>query len=113
MRAFNYGLVVCFLAGSSAVSLAENLQGKVIQVMSGDSCLVQIDQGAVERIRFSAIDAPDLKQTFGKQSQQHLTQLILGKTVAENKARQNKIGLWSSTPPQAPWAFRQENGTRF
>ncbi len=32
--------------------------------------------------------------------------------AAEETARQKKWGLWAGARPQAPWAFRRENGTR-
>lgn len=167
MRYRNHIVLGCLLSVSGmGASMADIIEGKVVRVGDGDTCIVQAEKGASERIRFLAIDAPELKQAFGTQSKKNLEQLILGKTVkvefnrrdqygritgkvmldkedinlaqikagyawhyktfmrqqtpedakaytaAENEARQKQIGLWSSTRPQAPWSFRQENGTR-
>lgn len=55
--------------------------GRVVAIGDGDSITVLDETRTERRVRFFAIDAPELNQSFGKQSKQHLSELIYGKTV--------------------------------
>ena len=57
---------------------AETLEGKVTKVIDGDT--IWID--AKTKVRLKWIDAPEIKQTFGKESGKFLSDLVLGKTVS-------------------------------
>lgn len=54
---------------------------KVISVHDGDTIRVQDEYGQKHRIRLAYIDAPELNQASGQQSQQNLMQLLAGQTV--------------------------------
>ena len=56
------------------------LTGPVTDVHDGDSLTLTI-AGAVYKIRLDSIDAPELAQAFGSQSQRALEQSVLGKMV--------------------------------
>jgi endonuclease YncB( thermonuclease family) len=71
-------LSVLFLLACSAH--AETFEGKVIRVVDGDSLIVELTQERI-RVRLKEIDAPELKQPFGKHSQQSLTALCANKVA--------------------------------
>lgn len=84
---FNFVLIVvsliaaCQIPRFEPVDRKSELRGRVVAIGDGDSITV-LDDGRTEtRIRFFAIDAPEMNQPFGKQSKQHLSELIYGKTV--------------------------------
>ena len=79
--------VVCFLLCSifgtlSADDTAENtVEGKVTRVIDGDSILVTDSKSVEYEVQLEGIDAPELKQDFGKESTEGLTKLLNGKSV--------------------------------
>jgi endonuclease YncB( thermonuclease family) len=72
-------LVTLFLVASSAHG--ETFDGAVLRIVDGDSLIV-VFQDKQTRVRLKEIDAPELKQPFGKRSRQSLTD-----TCAKKKAR--------------------------
>lgn len=56
------------------------LDGYVVKVSDGDSFLIK-SYGKKIRVRMYGIDAPELKQRYGKESKKYLENLILGKKV--------------------------------
>jgi micrococcal nuclease len=68
--------VVCPFAVSD-----ETLEGKVKRVIDGDSILVVDSQGGEHEVQLEGIDAPEVKQDFGKESSDALTKLLNGKAV--------------------------------
>lgn len=70
----------------SAVAATNNVQlvieGEVIKVHDGDTVTVLDQNNKKFSIRLQGIDAPELKQTFGSESQQNLSRLVLGKQVS-------------------------------
>lgn len=54
---------------------------QVVRVSDGDSVQVRDAHGRKRKIRMAYIDAPELKQSFGRNSHRHLRQLIGGKKV--------------------------------
>src|SRR5688572_5724534 len=59
---------------------AETFEGKVARVVDGDSLIVELKQERI-RIRLKEIDAPELKQPFGKRSRESLTAMCANKAV--------------------------------
>lgn len=55
-----------------------SFETRVVRVIDGDT--IEIDKNK-ERIRLYGIDAPELKQSFGKKSKQALEALIAGKNI--------------------------------
>ena len=55
-------------------------EGIVESCYDGDTCRVRIDQ-KTQKVRFSGIDAPELKQEFGKEARDYLKNLIHLKKV--------------------------------
>jgi endonuclease YncB( thermonuclease family) len=71
-------LSVLFLASCSAH--ADTFEGAVVRVVDGDSLIILVDQQQI-RVRLKEIDAPELKQPFGKHSLQSLMQICADKTA--------------------------------
>src|SRR2546423_14314051 len=59
---------------------ASELQCKVVEVSSGDTISVVNGSGPMV-VRLKAIDAPEMDQPWGDVARQHLSDLVLGKTV--------------------------------
>ena len=57
---------------------ADTFDGSVLRVVDGDSLIVEFQQQRI-RVRLKEIDAPEIKQPFGKNSQQSLTTLCARK----------------------------------
>ncbi|MEZ5425863.1 MAG: thermonuclease family protein [Pyrinomonadaceae bacterium] len=57
------------------------IQGNVIVVYDGDTISLQNEENKIFTIRLQGIDAPEGKQSFGKDSKEKLANLILGKNV--------------------------------
>lgn len=59
------------------------LSGKVVSIHDGDTITALQDKRQI-KVRLYGIDAPELKQPYGKKSKQFLSNLITGK-IAEVK----------------------------
>ena len=57
------------------------IEGKVISVHDGDTITVLDRDNKKTHIRLQGIDAPEIKQAFGPESQQYLSRIVLGKQV--------------------------------
>lgn len=69
------------------------LAGEVLGVPDSDALLLKATDGREHRIRLNGIDAPELQQPFGKESQELLQQLLRGRklrvvTQGEDRAGQ-------------------------
>lgn len=82
-------LIGVFVLAASAH--AETFEGKVLSVVDGDSLIVESKQQRV-RVRLKEIDAPELKQPFGKRSQQSLTALCANKAARVTWTEKDRNG---------------------
>lgn len=73
--------VCCLVLVWNAASAEESVEGKVTRVIDGDSILVTDAKSVEYEVQLEGIDAPELKQDFGKESTEGLTKLLKGKTV--------------------------------
>lgn len=64
---------------------AARIVGKVVHISDGDTFIVESSNGERTSIRIHAIDAPELSQTFGKESREQLRALIANQTVEVRK----------------------------
>jgi endonuclease YncB( thermonuclease family) len=79
-------LLIALLLLTASYAHAEELKGTVTKVIDGDT--IWIDGST--KIRFNWIDAPELKQPYGKESKEFLSQLVMNrevKAVCEKKDR--------------------------
>jgi endonuclease YncB( thermonuclease family) len=72
-------LFLAVLAVTPGAALADFV-GRVVNVSDGDTLTVLVERKQV-RVRLDSIDAPELKQAFGKRSRQSLAELCAAKTA--------------------------------
>ena len=65
---------------------------KIIRCHDGDTCTT--DKG--EKIRLACIDAPELKQPFGKASRDHLREIIKDRPVKIDRINTDRFGRFQS-----------------
>lgn len=71
---------------SALTALAQNnvqlvIEGKVINVHDGDTITVLDKENKKFHIRLQGIDAPEIKQKYGPESQKNLERMVMGKQV--------------------------------
>ena len=76
----------------AAATVAENLTGKVIGVMDGDTIEVLDATKRPHKIRLEGIDAPEKEQAFGNRAKQHLSDQVFGKQVEVVTSKTDKYG---------------------
>lgn len=69
------------------------LQGVVSKVQDGDTLALTSDK-ATYKVRLAEIDAPELKQSFGKEAKESLTQVAMGKNVTAHCASRDIYGRY-------------------
>lgn len=67
-------------------------QIKIIKIYDGDTITALTSQKEKIKIRLYGIDAPELKQPFGKASKRHLIDLISNKSLNINAKGKDKYG---------------------
>lgn len=67
-------------------------QIKIIKIYDGDTITALMSQKEKIKIRLYGIDAPELKQPFGKASKRHLIDLISNKSLNINAKGKDKYG---------------------
>ena len=86
--------------------VADTIAGRVSAIGDG-ATLILVDRARGQhKIRLAAIDAPESRQAFGKESKQHLSDLVLGKEVKVEWRRRDRYGrivgkVLLQTPPCA------------
>ena len=79
-----------WLVIAAAPSQAAELRGKVVNVHDGDTITLLDADRRQHKIRLSGIDAPELKQAFGRASRQHLADQVAGRTVVIEWSKRDK-----------------------
>ncbi len=74
-------VVLVFALAHADTSLAGELTGNVVRVTDGDTITVLDASQQQHKIRLSGIDAPEIKQAFGRVSKMNLADLVAGKQV--------------------------------
>ncbi len=69
------------LSGFSTAFGDETVSGKVTRIIDGDSILVTDSKYVEYEVQLEGIDAPEIKQDFGKESTEGLSKLLKDKTV--------------------------------
>lgn len=68
------------------------LAGKVVTVHSGDTFTIETPDGKAYKVRLEEVDAPEMSQTFGKQSADFLSGLILNQALRVDVTFVDKFG---------------------
>lgn len=71
----------CLNSEAKTIDKSNIYSARVIWVSDGDSVQVRDKQGRRHKIRMAYIDAPELRQAFGRRSHHHLRRLINGRKV--------------------------------
>ncbi|HDS6873625.1 TPA: thermonuclease family protein [Citrobacter koseri] len=86
----NAGGIPGALAGILS-TLNQEIQGKVIRVLDGDTIEVLQDKKPI-RVRLANIDAPEKKQAFGRWSTNQLKALLVGQSVTVSYTQTDRYG---------------------
>lgn len=71
--------LVAFL--SSAIAFADDLQGKVVTVIDGNTLQILCKNDETHTVKLIGIDSPELSQEYGEESKKYLEKIVLGKKV--------------------------------
>lgn len=85
-------LVTVSFALSSQLTLANELQGRVVGVSDGDTITVLDAKDQQHKVRLAGIDAPEKSQDFGQASKKHLSELVFGKAVVVDWQKLDRYG---------------------
>lgn len=88
------GLAVWLLLAACAAQAAGTLHGKVVGVADGDTVTVLDARKKRHKIRLQGIDAPELRQAFGRKSKQSLSGLVFGRQVKVVLQQRDRYGRW-------------------
>jgi endonuclease YncB( thermonuclease family) len=99
-------ILVLGLLLQAAPLLADTLAGRVSSISDGATLTVVDIANVRHNIRLAAIDAPESRQPYGRESKQHLSALVLGKEVKVEWRKQDRYGrivgkLTLQSPPCA------------
>lgn len=70
----------------------QQIQGKVIKIIDGDTITLLTYSNSQIKIRLNAIDAPEKKQPFGTKSKQYLADMIFSKNVTVQTFGNDRYG---------------------
>lgn len=82
-----YGL---FLTIEAAV--AGTLNGRVVEIIDGDTFVMLDDAHEETHIRMLGIDAPEKSQAYGDEAKRYLSSLIFGEEVSVLNTRKDRYG---------------------
>jgi endonuclease YncB( thermonuclease family) len=86
------GLMLLAMLLQAAPLLANTLAGKVSEVSDGATVTVTDNAGTRRKVRLAAIDAPEARQAYGRESRQNLSAMVLGKAVRIEWRKQDRYG---------------------
>ena len=82
------------LLAACAVQAASSVHGKVVGVADGDTVTVLSAKNKRYKIRLQGVDAPELRQAFGRQSKKSLSDLVFGQPVRVQLQGKDRYGRW-------------------
>ena len=71
---------------------AAQFYGKVVAVADGDTLTILDTAQRRHRVRLSAIDAPERRQSYGERAKQHLVRLAHGRSVLVDWQKRDRYG---------------------
>ena len=67
-----------------------DLSGVISKVIDADTVILKSDQGVNYKVRLLGIDAPEIKQIFGKEAAKYLANIVLGKTLTVRGSKKDR-----------------------
>ena len=89
-----WALLLTALAVSVQARDTQVLHGVVADVHDGDTLTVEDRTGQFHTIRVNGIDAPELKQPYGKAARDAMRTLVLGKSVQVEIIKLDRYGRY-------------------
>ncbi|MBT5552098.1 MAG: hypothetical protein HOJ79_16645 [Nitrospina sp.] len=68
----------------------KTVNGEVVQVQNGDTFTLKTDRDKLHKVRLADIDAPEMRQPFGRAAQRLVVDLAMGKIVRVNYIYKDK-----------------------
>lgn len=87
--------IVLTLVGHACLSCsayAGAMQGRVVEIIDGDTFVLMDDHRDETHVRLLGIDAPEKDQTYGDDAKRHLSRLIFGEEITVLNTRQDRYG---------------------
>ena len=85
-------LSACDVPAPDELFDAEQLEGRVVRVVDGDSLELLDEHDQQHRIRLFGIDAPEQGQAFGRRAKESLADLVAGRTVTAHIMDEDPYG---------------------
>jgi endonuclease YncB( thermonuclease family) len=90
--ALSWLALLCLGGWPATATGGESLRGKVIEVLSGDSLLLEDAEGRKRHLRLFAIAAPESRQAHAAESRRGLVELLQGKRVTVELLGEDRLG---------------------
>jgi endonuclease YncB( thermonuclease family) len=84
-------LIACIFA-SAGVWAEDQITGKVVTVIDGNTVEVQTADQEIYKILLVGIDSPELGQEYGEQAKDYLQELLLNKSVVVQLKGKDRLG---------------------
>lgn len=85
MKNFRFLFVLCVtLIFVSSISAQRRFAGEVVEVLNGNTAVVQLNNGGKVTIVLQFIEVPEPEQQLSQTVKEHLAKFLVGKTVEVN-----------------------------
>lgn len=84
-------VIIClFLTQEFLKSKKQTINGKVVNIIDGDSFKLLTNDSILIKVRLANIDCPEWKQPFSKQAKQFVSNAIFGKKITIQTLRKDR-----------------------
>lgn len=91
-RHLHVALLALWLATAVAIAQAQELYGRIVGVIDGDTVDLLTDSKQRVRVRLAGIDAPERRQPFGSAAKKVLSDLVFSKQVLLEGSKKDRYG---------------------
>jgi|TARA_B110000971_G_C19647256_1_gene336189 endonuclease YncB( thermonuclease family) len=67
-----------------------DIEGVIYRVIDADTVIIESEEGAKYKVRLLGIDAPEIKQNYGKESTRYLSSMVLGKFLVVTGSKKDR-----------------------
>lgn len=85
-------VALCLLILWTNAVLAENLSGKVVKIIDGDTVILLVSGNRQVKIRLAEIDTPESHQPYGQKAKQALAGLVFSRTITADVQTTDRYG---------------------